>query len=276
MSNFLELIIYIFLGALQGISEILPISSSGHLALFQIVLNVNTDNEALFAIFLHFASLIALLIYFRTTIWKILKSFYYFIIKSDKNYKEDFMLFIYLIIASVPVGLGGLIYKEKIDSIFSNLLFIGIAFIFNAFILALISNLKEHGEEKITFKKALIIGFFQLIGIIPGISRSGITITGGKIAKLNNEKTKNFAFLLFIPVALGSFIFSLDDLYLLSHTDNWTLILYIISMIVSGIFTYLALVFIFKKIHIEHFKYFAAYMVIIGLFTLTYYVIFIK
>lgn len=269
----MELLKYIFLGILQGISEILPISSSGHLALAQNILQVNQENEGLFAIFLHFASLLALLIFFRKTIWQMIKGTFCYLFKKDKNAKEDFMLVIYLIIASIPVGIVGVLFEEKVEAIFSNLLFIGIAFLLTAFILYLVSFLKEDGEEKITLKSACIVGLAQLIGIFPGISRSGITMSGGKVAKLSNEKAKHFAFLLFIPVALGSFIFSLGDIASLTSAGSWNLVLYLIAMIVTFIFTYLALLFIFKKFNVKHYKYFAIYMVIIGIFTISYYLI---
>lgn len=271
-----DILIYIFLGILQGISEVLPISSSGHLALAQSVLNVNADNEALFAIFLHFASLLALLIFFRKLIWQMIVGSYLYIFKKDQTKKDDFMLVVYVIVASIPVGIVGVLFEEEINSIFSNLLYIGIFFLITALILYLISFLKAEGNDKITFKSAIIVGLFQLLGIFPGISRSGITMSGGKVAKLSNDKAKQFAFLLFIPVAFGSFVFSLGDFAAISQAGGSTIILYIISMIFTFIFTYLALEFIFKKFSIKHYKYFAIYMVFIGVLTISYYVIFVK
>ena len=246
-----DILIYIFLGILQGISEVLPISSSGHLALAQSVLNVNADNESLFAIFLHFASLLALLIFFRKLIWQMIVGSYLYIFKKDQTKKDDFMLVVYVIVASIPVGIVGVLFEEEINSIFSNLLYIGIFFLITALILYLISFLKAEGNDKITFKSAIIVGLFQLLGIFPGISRSGITMSGGKVAKLSNDKAKQFAFLLFIPVAFGSFIFSLGDFATISQAGGSTIILYIISMIFTFIFTYLALEFIFKKFSIK-------------------------
>lgn len=270
MDKVIEILKYLFLGFLQGVCEILPISSSGHLMVAQKMLNINENATATFTILLHFASLLALLIYFRKVIGQILKGIWYYLFKRNKEYKEDFMLAVYVIIASIPVGIVGVLFEDKVESIFSNLLFVGISFIFTAFVLLLVSNLKNKGEEKVTLKSALITGFAQLIGIFPGVSRSGMTMSGARVSGLEEKKAKEFAFLLFIPVAVGSFIFSLDDAKVLFSSGSDILILSIISMISTFIFTYLALLFIFKKFENKHYKYFSIYLVCIGIFTILF------
>lgn len=112
-------------------------------------------------------------------------------------------------------------------------------------------------------------GLFQCIGVMPGISRSGITMSGAKIAGLDDNHAKEFAFLLFIPVAFGSFIFSLDNLSGLAGSNQ--IPLYITGMVAAFVFTLLALKYIFKRFSTKQYPYFAYYMFAISLFTIIYY-----
>lgn len=271
MDRLLELIKYIFVGILQGISEILPISSSGHLIVFQDIFNINTNNSVTFTILLHFASLCALLIYFRKTLIDLIKGTFLFVFKKDNQQKEKFLLMLYIIIASVPVGIIGILFEDKIESVFSNLLFVGINFIFTSALLFVISNIKNKNEHNVTLKSAIITGLFQVISIFPGISRSGATISGARISGLEENKAKNFSFLLFIPVALGSFIFSLDDASKMLLESKNTLILSVISMCFTFVFTYLSLLFVLKKFTNKHYKYFSLYLFLLGLATIFYF-----
>ncbi len=270
MNFFIKLLKYLLLGFIQGVSEILPISSSGHLLLAQSLMKINTNQVAVFTVLLHFASLLALLIYFRKIIIKMIKGIFLYVFRRKKEYKDDFMLFIYLIVGSIPVAIVGIFLEDKIDSLFSNLLFVGISFIFTAFVLLLLSNLKNGTQEQVTLKSAIITGLFQLIGVFPGISRSGMTLTGAKVSKLEHQKAKEFAFLLFIPVAFGSFIFSLDDAYLLFKAHQDLLGFAFAAMVVTFIMTYLSLHLILSKLQPKHFKYFSIYLVFIGVFTICY------
>jgi len=264
----IDIIKYFVLGLVQGIAEILPISSSGHLVLLQQLLSVNPENEASFAIFVHFASLLALVIFFRTIIWQIIKGFVLFIFKKAKEHKQDFWMGIYIIVASIPAALVGFLLEDQLDAIFSNLMIVGLGFLFTATILFLWPKFGKKTTEKLTMKTAIITGLFQAIGIIPGVSRSGITITGAKISGLEEKSAKQFAFLLFVPIALGSFVISLFDINTLANIQGVTLRYYLIAMVSAFMFTLLALLFIFKKFQFKHAKYFGIYLVVIGLFTL--------
>ncbi len=270
MQRLINILKFIILGIIQGCSEILPISSSGHLLLLQSFMHINQNQIAIVTILLHFSSLLALVIYFRKLIIKIFVGSFRYIFLKDKTRKEDFDYLIFLIIASIPIGIVGIFLEDKIDSLFSNLLFVGIGFIFTAFILLLYRKLENKNNESLSIKQALMAGLFQLIGIFPGISRSGMTLTGNKLAGLENKKAKEFTFLLFIPVAFGSFIFSLDDACLLFKASIDLLICSIISMVVTFIFTYLAIHLFLNKLNNKHFKYFSIYLVSIGIFTILY------
>lgn len=272
--SLIELLKYLFLGIIQGIAEILPISSSGHLAVAQYLMAVNYDNEALFAIFVHFASLLALLIYFRELIIRVIVNFFTYLTSKDiaekQKAKPDFMLAIYLVVASIPVAFIGLFFEDMVTELFGQLLFIGIGFLITALTLLFVGLFSKHRvNSTYTFKNTIITGLFQCIGILPGISRSGITMSGGRIAGLDNQKSKEFAFLLFIPVAGGSFILSLTDISVALSSGAELFIYYGVAMVAAFVFTYLALVFIFKKFSIKAYKYFAIYMFVIAALTIT-------
>lgn len=272
--SFIELLKYLFLGFVQGIAEILPISSSGHLAVAQYILAVNYDNEALFAIFVHFASLLALLIFFRELIIRVIVNFFTYLVSKDivekQKAKPDFMLAIYLVLASIPVAFIGVFFEDLVTQVFGQLLFVGIGFFVTALVLLSVGLWSKHRvNSTYTLKNTMITGVFQCIGILPGISRSGITMSGARIAGLDNQKSKEFAFLLFIPVALGSFVLSLTDISLALSSSAELFIYYGVAMIAAFIFTYLALLFIFKKFSIKSYKYFAVYMFIVAALTIT-------
>jgi undecaprenyl-diphosphatase len=265
MNELLDLFIYIFLGMLQGVAEILPISSSGHLALFQALFGINQGSSAIFALLLHIGSLIALILFFYPVLVRLFVSLMSIVKgQAKETEKEDGMLILYLIIASIPAAMVGLFIKDSINEIFDNLWFTGIGFLVTAWMLVLLSRTKTKSQSPYTFKNTLITGLFQMIGIFPGVSRSGMTITGATLAGLPIKKAKEFSFLLFIPITLGSVIVSmLDGLSL----TNQSLPLLIVSMIVAMIFTYLSLIFVFKKLAKKHFKYFSIYLVGMAILT---------
>ncbi|MEM0100923.1 MAG: undecaprenyl-diphosphate phosphatase, partial [Candidatus Methanomethyliaceae archaeon] len=183
----------ILFGIIQGVTEWLPISSSGHLLIFTNIMKLNFPIGFFTAV--HLGTLFSVLIYFRKEIIEILKSL--------NNFKsEGFKLFIYIIIGNFTTAIIALIFKNFFESIFFNIKILPYAFIFSG-ILILISW-KRRGNEKINLKKALIIGAFQGISIIPGISRSGVTISSALILKTKAEEAFKFSFLLSIPTIIGA------------------------------------------------------------------------
>ncbi|MFA5235917.1 MAG: undecaprenyl-diphosphate phosphatase [Bacilli bacterium] len=266
--NIVTFLKYLLLGIVQGIAEILPISSSGHLALLQQLLQTNPDQEATFAIFLHFASLVALVIFFWKLILRVIGGFFLFIFKKDARRKDDFWLAVYIVVASIPAGIVGFLLSDAIEGLFGDLLYVGIGFLVTATILFLWPLLGSNRDEKYRFKHIIMAGLFQVIGILPGISRSGMTITGAKVGGLKETPAKEFAFLLFLPVALGSFVFSLGDFETIFASSGPTLVYFLSAMVAAGVFTYLSLLFIFKKFHYNQAKYFAIYLVALGVLTI--------
>jgi undecaprenyl-diphosphatase len=265
--DFITLIKYILLGLIQGIAEILPISSSGHLALFQQLLNTNSGSEATFALLLHLGSLIALLFFFRGLILRLLKHALWFIQgKRNVEIQEDMMLVVYLVLATIPTALVGFFIKDSINEIFANLWFTAFGFLFTAALLWFITRLsKQTHDQPYSLKNTLITGFFQILGIFPGVSRSGMTLSGALIGGLPLSKAKEFAFLLFIPITAGSlFLGFFDTLDVATHD----LIYMIVSTLVSMVATFAALHYLLHQLKIKHFQYFSYYLIAISAITM--------
>ncbi len=258
---------YIIIAIVQGIAEILPISSSGHIALFENILSIEPSLS--FSIFLHAGSLIAVIVYFHKEIWLLIRSFCLYTFKKNREdeVKKYFHLAMMLIVATIPAALVGILLNDLVDSVFSDLLYISINFIITGIILLVISRFKfERKKESMTYVDALIIGSAQAIGVLPGISRSGITITGLKTRKFNDEDSANFAFLMFIPITAGSFFYEIIKLIKTPSAFDQSLLLpYLVGIIVAGIITYLSLVFLLKIIRKGKLKYFSFYLFALGI-----------
>jgi undecaprenyl-diphosphatase len=260
---------YMLLAILQGIAEILPISSSGHLALYQAVFNVNEGFEGTFSILLHLGSLGALILYFFPTLWRILQSLInvFFLNKKTPSIQADISLIGYLLLASMPAGIVGILIADEIDSIFANLAFVGIGFFLTSLLLWFVyrqSN-AEKGKDTHSLQASLFAGFAQMLGIFPGVSRSGSTISGALIAKLSLAKAKELSFLMFLPITAGSLLVSLDELGAIPANQMWMMIL---ATLLSGVTTYVTLSLVFKHLKVKHFPYFSVYLVVIGTLTL--------
>lgn len=188
-----EFFIKVILAIIQGVTEFLPVSSSGHLALAAHFLKI--EQNLFFYVVLHFASLIAVLIYFREELIKLLK------IKEKANQKK----LLYILLGIIPAGLIGLLFRNLIENSFESLLFLGFAYLFGGIII-LTSKGKEKFKGHLDGKKSFFVGLMQCFAIFPGISRSGITTTTGMIQGVNPKEAGEFSFLLFIPLSLAALI----------------------------------------------------------------------
>jgi len=182
-----SLIQAIVLSIVQGITEWFPISSSGHLALIQ---NFFGFQNLSYDVYLHFASIIAVIVIFRKDIYKLLK--------FDAESWEYIRL---LITAMIPIFFIGILFRDLIVSMFSNLLFLGF-FFFISGIIVYSTRFSEEKKSRIKWFDSFSIGLFQALAILPGISRSGMTISGGLFRNLKKEQAIRFSFLLAIPVML--------------------------------------------------------------------------
>jgi undecaprenyl-diphosphatase len=184
------------LGIVQGLTEFLPISSSGHLVVFQYFLGLKSPGVTL-EVFLHTATLIAILVFFRRDIR------YFFTLKAYDWGKTPLIILIFF--ATLPALFIGLLFKTKIESLFEGVHYVRLFFIANCFIL--FSTFFSKGEKQaISIKDAIFIGIGQALALLPGISRSGTTISFALILGINREKAFKFSFLLSIPAVIGATI----------------------------------------------------------------------
>lgn len=269
----MELIKYIFLGFVQGITEPIPVSSSGHLLIFQKLIGSldNIDFEIL-ATITNLGSFLAILFIFRKDIIRLFKGFFGYIGKKDKKLYNDYKYCWFVILGTIPAGIMGLVVTklDLFDFLEKNIKFVGVTLLITAIFLFIIKDFKGIKEDKdITFKDALIIGLFQVIALVPGISRSGATIVGGMFRKLKRKTAFNFSFILYIPISLATTLLGLKDLFE-ANLDFNTILLYFVSMIFAFIFTYIGTKWFRKIVNEGKLIYFTIYCLIVGMLVILF------
>lgn len=234
----MDYIKYIILGVLQGITEPLPVSSSGHIYLFKNLFNTEIFNTFNFEIISNFGSFLAILFIFRKDIIKLIKNFFTYIFSKEKrnDNKDGFMYVIKMVISTIPVGITGVLFNDYLESNYTSLKMLAFAFMFTALMLYIVRNIKGQKDSyQITFKDAIIIGLFQAITIIPGISRSGTVLVACLICKLKREDALKYTFMLYFPVSLGTMLLKAPELI---STPTNLLLPYLCGMIAALVITY--------------------------------------
>lgn len=275
MTDILDLLQYMILGVIQGITEPIPVSSSGHILIIQTILKnfhqqINIDFETL-ATITNLGSLIAIILIFWDEIIMLFRSFFTYIFhkkeRADKKLKVKYLYCLKIVLATIPAGIAGLIATKLgfLDALEENVKFVGIMLLVTSIFLFLIKDFKGQKEKgEITFKDAIIIGFYQMISIIPGISRSGATIVGGMFQGLKRKAAFGFSFILYIPISIATSILGIKDLMEMS-ISNSTFILYVIAAILSGMFTYIFTKWFGKIVKEGKLIYFSVYCLILGI-----------
>ena len=248
--NLIEWLKLLLLALVQGFTEILPISSSGHILVLENLMGLNTSLT--FSVFLHLGSLLAVFIFFHREIKNLCLSFFSYIFKKNREEQttKNFHFIILLMIATLPAGIIGVLFNDAIDQIFYRPIFVILGFYITALLLFLIRYTKtKRTIEQMTWKDALYVGLAQAIGIIPGISRSGITISALKSRNLDDDSAAHFSFFMLMPVTLGSFIVEVIKVLKTPLENIKTSILPIsVCVIVSLIATYISLHLFLKLI----------------------------
>ena len=260
----MEVIKSFILGLVQGLTEFLPVSSSGHIEIFKEIMNFSFEshNGLFFTLILHLATALSALIYFWNDVKKIILSICMF--KRDENLHFSLMI----LISMIPAGFVGFFYEDKINELFNgNLLLVGSMLILTS-ILLFISDKINKLNKKLSPLNSLLIGISQALAILPGISRSGSTIATSIFLGINRDLAAKFSFLMVIPVIVGSSIKMIlfDDIVF----DNTILINYIIGFItalVSGYYACKWMIFFVKK---SKLVYFSLYCLIVGLVSIIY------
>ena len=244
----------ILLGIVQGLTEFLPISSSGHLVIFQKFLEVG-DTGSEFEILVHIGTLGSIIVVFFNEIKLIIQN-----VKSQKTQK--YILFI--IIGTIPAGIFGVGMRDIFESLFHNLTLVGIFLIFTGAVLSL-SMLLKKADEQITYTKSILIGFAQALAIFPGISRSGMTICTALFLGIGPKEAARFSFLLAIPAISGAGAIMMVDV-----GTNFQMSIYVAAAaLISSFFTGLfSLKWLINWLKNGKFYYFGLYCITIGIITL--------
>lgn len=265
-----------FLGLVQGVAEFLPISSSGHLSIFQNFLGLNTAEEGhvFFDLLLHLATLIAVCIFYRRDIAEIITQGLTYIrsvghpVPGEKKKYPAVRLLIMMFFGTLPLFII-LPFKDKVEALYNNTMFIGFALIICGTMLFISDRLprRSKNEKTMTVRDALVIGLFQAVATVPGISRSGSTITAGIATGLDRQFAVKFSFLLSIPAILGANILSIADAAE-AGIDTALLPMYFLGMIIAAVSGYLCLMLLRYISRKGRFGGFAFYCCVVGIATI--------
>ncbi len=274
----------VVLGLVQGLCEFLPVSSSGHLVIFQNLfgLSENASENALVVVLLHLATLVAVVVAFRKRIWGLVCGFFSLLKSvftgkfSWKAAPDNQRMLILMVIATLPL-LAFVLISDRIEALFSSMLLVGIALMVTAFLLTLADYVTRKyakqgkigkGAGEMTVKDSIVVGLFQCVALVPGISRSGSTITGGLLSGLSRQHAVEFSFIMSIPAVLGSAILKVKDaIELLPGVDIGP---YLVGMLVAVVSGYLAIKLVELVVKKDKFGAFAYYCATAGIFAIIY------
>lgn len=258
----MDLLEGILLGIVQGLTEFLPVSSSGHLEIGKALLgDISVSEDSLiFTVVLHFATALSTIIVFRKDILIIISQ----LIKFEWN--EDTQFIVKIIISILPAGFIGLLFEEELESLFGdNIAFVGGMLLVTALLLILADRAKET-NKKVGFWDAFIIGISQAVAMLPGISRSGATISTAVVLGNDKSKAARFSFLMVIPLIFGKIIKDIISEELSYNSANFaSLSAGFLAAFIAGLF---ACKLMIKLVKNSQLKYFAYYCFALGLLTL--------
>jgi undecaprenyl-diphosphatase len=258
MATLLEIVI---LAVIQGLTEWLPVSSSGHLVIAQKYLGLNLP--LIFSVMLHAGNVIVILVAFRKDVADIIKA----LAKLDFE-KEEGRMALFIAVGSVPIALIGLVLHDFFESLFNNLLAVGLALFTTGFILFF--SEKRRGNRELGILDSLIIGLTQAVAIIPGVSRSGVTVATGLLRKIDKVEAFKYSFLLSVPAVIGATVLESRELVV----SNIDVILPFLGAIVSMIVGFASLKLFQKIVMQKKFHLFAYYCWTIG-FALIFFTIYL-
>ena len=260
----------LIIGIVQGLTEFLPVSSSAHLVFIQNILGV--ESSLAFDTFLHLGSLLAVLWFFRGDIIKMLKSWWLSIGDLlQGRFKQGFIddpykrLAWYVILATIPVGLVGILFEDSVEGLFSGALYVPAFFLFVTGTILYLSQRMTSGEvdfHNVSAKESLFMGLGQACAILPGLSRSGTTIAAGLVIGLDKEFAAKFSFILSIPAILGAFILQVKDIGSAMDANFLPIFLGFIAAFIAG---YAAIKWMLELIQKRSLDIFAYYCWAVGI-----------
>ena len=249
-----ELIEIVFLGIIQGLTEFLPVSSSGHLVLGQYFLGIKSPGNSLEILF-HIGTLGSVVFVFFNDIKDI-------ILKIDK--KPTRKLLVFISVATLPAMIIGFLFRHDINRLFENINSVGYAFCITGLILVF-SSLSKKKNVKYTFASSILIGLAQAVAIIPGISRSGFTITASLLLGISPKKSAKFSFLISMPIIFGAGLLGAIDI---QNENLYTLSTILAAFLSSFLVGILALKILLKILEQGKFYFFGIYCICIGIISI--------
>ena len=283
----------IILGFIQGVAEFLPVSSSGHLAIFKNFFGLEEAGIA-FDILLHVGTLVAVFICFWSDIWELIVNGFGIVFAACKNIgiffvnlfnknKKDFEKKPYveviatpyrryvmlIIVATIPTGIMGILLKDLIESVSATLIVPGICLLITSVILLIADNVKDgnENEENVSYKKAGFVGICQGFATMPGISRSGTTVTACLLAGMDRAFAVKFSFIVSIPAILGAAVLDIPDLFTESVSGS-DIVNYVAGTVVAAVVGYICIKTMLKIVRKKKFKVFSVYCAIMGLISI--------
>jgi len=254
----------IVLGIIQGLTEFLPVSSSGHLELAKAVLGDNSvpEESLAFTIVLHFATALSTLVIFRKEVFQIFKGLFQF------KWNEETQFSLKIIVSMIPTAFIGLYFEEELASLFGGqVLLVGFMLFITALLLLLADKAKDT-TKNVSFLNSLIVGVSQAIAVLPGISRSGATISTSVLLGIDRTKAARFSFLMVVPLIVGKVIKDLagGEIHFAS-SDTLPLIVGFFAAFISGLIACKWMIALVKK---SKLTYFAIYCAVVGTIAIVY------
>lgn len=286
----------IIMGLVQGLAEFLPISSSGHLAIFKQILHIEVETGILFDVLLHLGTLIAIFVAFWKDIRMLIyegfciigdffKNVFYAVYNlfADKKHKREYVKiaatpyrrFVLLVIVStIPTGIIGILLQDAIEKAAAGILVPGIMLLITGVLLWVADHVKSGtlNEETVSYPKALLLGVAQGVATLPGLSRSGTTITAGLLSGFERNFAVRYSFIMSIPAVLGAALLELKD-FEPSMMASSELLAYIVGMAIAAVVGYISIKTMLVLVRGKKFKYFSFYCLFVGVIAIGAYII---
>lgn len=257
----------ILLGAVEGLTEFLPISSTGHLTVLEKLLGYQIDDPDItaFTAIIQSGAVLATLLFFRRDLWRFLTAWVRGVLKPAERDNLDYRFAWALILGTIPIGVVGLLFQDAIETTLRNLWFVGGALIAFSFVMLFADRTatQERGEEQVTWRDTLIIGVAQCLAVIPGISRSGATMSTGLLRGLDRVTATKMAFFLSIPALTGATILQAATKFdEIADGVGWTATL--VATFTSFVVAYVAVAWLLRFIAHHTYTVFIVYRVALG------------
>lgn len=257
----------IFLGIVQGLTEFLPISSSAHLVLVPYLLGWQFPEEQVFpfGVLVQMGTLVAVIIYFWNDLWRIARCWVEGLVHRKPFASFESRLGWYLILATIPAGLLGLLIKDQVEAAFNSPVFTAVSLFITAGLLILAERVGQRSRDlgSMKWQDALLMGVFQAASIFPGVSRSGSTMTGGMLRNLDRPAAARFSFLMSIPVMVAAGLLSVLDLGDVPNLGQFAPVI-IAGVITAAVVGYLSIRWLLSYLTRHSLSTFSIYCVILG------------